>query len=131
VSRRITGYDVGVRRTRRQTIARSIRMSQTPEEPIPGQDPSEESDLESAEQQYDEVYTGEVDPDIDAARELSEEREEDALVTDDLLPEEEMTEYEPPEAPSTPTALAETELDEADGETIDDRLAQEEPDEQP
>jgi len=106
-------------------------MSQTPEEPIPGQDPSEESDLESAEQQYDEVYTGEVDPDIDAARELSEEREEDALVTDDLLPEEEMTEYEPPEAPSTPTALAETELDEADGETIDDRLAQEEPDEQP
>lgn len=104
-------------------------MSQTPDEPLDELLSADE--LDSSEQQYDEVYTGEVDPDLDAARELSEEREEDALGTDQLRPEEELTEYAPPEEPSTPTTVRETELDEEVGETIDDRIAQEEPEEQP
>lgn len=103
-------------------------MSQTPDEPF-SDEPLPTEDLDSVEEQYDEVYSGEVDPDLDAARDVS--VEGDALTTDDLLPEEDMTEYEPPEDPSTPTVLGETELDEEIGETIDDRLAQEEPEERP
>lgn len=100
-------------------------MSQHPEEPTSA------DELDSTEEQYDEVYTAEVDPDLDAARDLNAEREEDALTTERLLPEENLTEYEPPDDPSTPTALGETELDEEIGETIDDRIAQEEPEEEP
>jgi hypothetical protein len=88
-------------------------------------------DLDSVEEPFDEVYDGEVDPDIAAARELSEGREEDALTTDELRPEQDMTEFDAPDAPSTPTALGETPFDEATEETIEDRLAQEEPEERP
>lgn len=103
-------------------------MTQSPDEPF-SDEPLPAEELDSVEGQYDEVYTGEVDPDLDAARDVSERG--DALTTDDLLPEEDMTEYEPPEEASTPTVLGETELDEEVGETIDERLAQEEPEERP
>lgn len=102
-------------------------MTQTPDEPV-SDEPLPADQLDSVEDQHDEVDREEVDPDLDAARDISEEG--DSLTTDDLLPEEEMTEYEPPEEPSTPTAVGETELDEEVGETIDERLAQEEPEEE-
>ena len=100
-------------------------MSQHPDEPVSA------DELDSAEAPYDEIYTGEVDPDLDAARELSGEADAEGLTTDDLLPEEETVEYDPPDDPSTPTTLGETALDEEVGETLEDRLAQEEPEEQP
>lgn len=76
---------------------------------------------------------GEIpDPDLAAASgELDREQaaeEADALRTDELLPEERRTEYEPPDEPSRPTAQGITENEEREGETIDDRIAQEEPD---
>lgn len=73
-----------------------------------------------------------LDPDVAAASgELDRERaaeQADALRTDELLPEERLTEYEPPDRPSPPTAEGITETEERAGETIDDRIAQEEPD---
>jgi hypothetical protein len=45
-----------------------------------------------------------------------------------LRPEDELTVYEPPQEPSTPTSEGLTPRDEEYGETIDERLAQEEPD---
>ncbi|MQA01929.1 MAG: hypothetical protein GEV07_04095 [Streptosporangiales bacterium] len=51
--------------------------------------------------------------------------ESDALVTDELLPEERLTEFEPPDEPSTPTASGHTGADERTDEPIDERLDQE------
>jgi hypothetical protein len=65
------------------------------------------------------------DPDLAAARELA--HEADPLVTDELRPEEEVTEFDPPDEPSTPTDHQITVDDRRRGETIEDRLAQEEP----
>lgn len=72
------------------------------------------------------------DPDLAAAAgdvdRKQAEAERDALTTDELLPEDRLVEYEPPDAPSPPTAAQQTEAEERTGETIDDRLAEEEPD---
>jgi hypothetical protein len=115
-------------------------MTQTPQEPddfeTGGVEPDQLEDvdaeeLDSVEDPFDEVYDGEVDPDLDAARGLSDGREEDSLTTDELRPEEDMTEFDAPEQASTPTALGETPFDEATEETIEDRVAQEEPEERP
>jgi hypothetical protein len=54
--------------------------------------------------------------------------EEDALGTDELLPEPEDSGWDPPDHPSTPTAEGVT-ADSA--ETLDDRLRQEEPEPDP
>ena len=69
------------------------------------------------------------DPDLIAARGLG--HESDSLVTDELRPEDEVLEADPPDEPSTPTDHQITVDDMRHGETIEDRLAQEEPDIQP
>jgi hypothetical protein len=76
----------------------------------------------SEEQQFDEIYDG-PDPDVESV-----ELDDEGLTTDELRPEDELTEYEPPQEPSTPTSEGLTPRDEEYGETIDERLAQEEPD---
>lgn len=75
-----------------------------------------------------------ADPDLAAARgheeRVAEEVAADGLVTDELRPETEQTEFEPPHVPSHEVADPPTAEDDAAGETIEDRLAQEEPDQQ-
>ncbi|HWM00345.1 MAG TPA: hypothetical protein VNP20_23600 [Nocardioidaceae bacterium] len=80
----------------------------------------------SEEQQFDEVYDG-PDPDVESVEEAVE-LDDEGLTTDELRPEEEVTEFDPPQEPSTPTSEGLTARDEEYGETIDERLAQEEPD---
>lgn len=82
---------------------------------------------------FPEPEPGEIrDPDLASAegevdrKQAEDERE--ALTTDELLPEERLVEYEPPDAPSRPTAEQLTEAEERSDETIDDRLREEEPD---
>jgi hypothetical protein len=85
----------------------------------------------SQEDQYDEVYDG-PDPEVQSVDEARPEvGEERTLVTERLLPEDDTDEFEPPQQPSTPTSEARTPLDEQYGETIDDRLAQEQPEQEP
>ncbi|MGH3367487.1 MAG: hypothetical protein ACRDOY_09805 [Nocardioidaceae bacterium] len=81
----------------------------------------------SQEQQFDEVYDG-PDPDVEAIERAATEDDDLGLETDELRPEEESVEFEAPEEPSTPTSHGYSSLDEEYGDTIDDRLAQEEPD---
>jgi hypothetical protein len=83
----------------------------------------------SQEREYDEVYDG-PDPDVQSIEETASEQDDEGLTTDELRPEEEVTEFEPPPGPSTPTSDGLTPLDQQYGETIDDRLAQEEPEEE-
>jgi hypothetical protein len=80
----------------------------------------------SEEQQFDEVYDG-PDPDVESVEEAVE-LDDEGLTTDELRPEDEITEFDPPQEPSTPTSEGLTHRDEEYGETIDERLAQEEPD---
>lgn len=75
--------------------------------------------------EYDQTVAMEDSPEIE---EQNEAREEEALSTDSLRPEDETTEYEPPFRPSTPTAEGETPAEAREGESLDERLAQEEPD---
>lgn len=85
----------------------------------------------SQEDQYDEVYDG-PDPEVRSVDEPSPEvGEERTLVTERLLPEDDTDEFDAPVQPSTPTSEGRTPLEEEYGETIDDRLAQEQPDEEP
>jgi hypothetical protein len=83
----------------------------------------------SQEEPFDEVYDG-PDPDVQSIEEAGdiETGEERTLVTEQLMPEDDLNEYEAPQNPSTPTAEGFSPLDEEYGETIDERLAQEEPD---
>ena len=81
----------------------------------------------SQEEQYDEVYDG-PDPDVESLEESAAEGDDVGLTTDELRPEEDLTEFEAPEEPSTPTSEALAPGDEEYGDTIDERLAQEEPD---
>jgi hypothetical protein len=83
----------------------------------------------SQEREYDEVYDG-PDPDVQSIEEAASEQDDEGLTTDELRPEEEVTEFEPPPGPSTPTSDGLTPLEQEYGETIDDRLAQEEPEEE-
>jgi hypothetical protein len=80
----------------------------------------------SQEREYDEVYDG-PDPDVQSIEEAASEQDDEGLTTDELRPEEEVTEFEPPPGPSTPTSEGLTPREQEYGETIDDRLAQEEP----
>jgi hypothetical protein len=68
------------------------------------------------------------DPDLDAARAQAPTQDPISLTTEELRPEEELIEYEPPFEPTPETASGSTAADERAGETLDDRLAQEEPD---
>jgi len=83
----------------------------------------------SQEREYDEVYDG-PDPDVQSIEEAASENDEEGLTTDELRPEEEVTEFEPPRGPSTPTSDGLTPREQEYGETIDDRLAQEEPEDE-
>jgi len=83
----------------------------------------------SQEREYDEVYDG-PDPDVQFIEDAASEDDEEGLTTDELRPEEEVTEFEPPRGPSTPTSEGLTPAEQEHGETIDDRLAQEEPEEE-
>ena len=83
----------------------------------------------SQEREYDEVYDG-PDPDVQSIEEAASGQDDDGLTTDELRPEEEVTEFEPPPEPSTPTSDGPTPMEQEYGETIDDRLAQEEPEEE-
>lgn len=68
------------------------------------------------------------DPDLEAARAQAPSQDPQALTTEQLRPETELTEYEPPYGPTPETAAGVTAADERAGETLDERLAQEEPD---
>lgn len=70
-----------------------------------------------------------ADPDLDAARAAAPEQDPSALTTEELRPESELLEYEPPDEPTPETSAGHTAADERAGETIDERLEQEEPDE--
>ena len=70
-----------------------------------------------------------TDPDLERARAQAPEHDPQSLTTEELRPEDEMIEYEPPDEPSPETASGYTTADELAGETIDERLEQEEPDE--
>ena len=69
-----------------------------------------------------------LDPDLERARAQAPEHDPQSLTTEELRPEDEMIEYEPPDEPSPETAASYTAADELAGETIDDRLDQELPD---
>ena len=83
-------------------------------------------DLDPPEDEFPEEVELVEDPDLLAARELA--HESDPLLTDELRPEEEVVEFDPPDLPSTPTDHQVTVDDVRAGETLDERLAQEEPD---
>jgi hypothetical protein len=67
------------------------------------------------------------DPDLEAARAQAPSQDPMTLTTEELRPEEELTEYEPPYEPTPETASGVTAADERAGETLDERLQQEEP----
>ena len=84
---------------------------------------------EPSQEPYDESSDA-PDPQMQSIEEAErEEHDDEGLTTEELRPEEELTEWEAPREPSTPTAEGYTELDEEYGDTIDERLAQEEPEE--
>jgi hypothetical protein len=83
----------------------------------------------SQEREYDEVYDG-PDPDVQSIEEAASGDDEEGLTTDELRPEEEVTEFEPPRGLSTPASDGLTPREQEYGETIDDRLAQEEPEQE-
>jgi hypothetical protein len=76
------------------------------------------------------VSTATPDPDLPGQPEEPDEAEYESLRTDELRPETEATEYEPPDEPSPDLADPRTPADEQAGETLDERIAQEEPDPQ-
>ncbi len=68
------------------------------------------------------------DPDLAAARGQEPAADEyDALRTNELEPEAADAGWDPPDAPTTPTATGYTAADDLAGETLDERLRQEEP----
>ena len=83
-------------------------------------EPADETDVEPPDA---------TDPDLERARAQAPEHDPLSLTTEELRPENEMLEYEPPDEPSPETASGYTAADELAGETIDERLEQEEPDE--
>jgi hypothetical protein len=75
-----------------------------------------------------EVEPATDDPDLEAARSQAPSNDPMTLTTEELRPEEEeKVEYEPPYEPTPETAQGFTAEDERTGETLDERLAQEEP----
>lgn len=73
-----------------------------------------------------------LDPDVATAdASLDEPDDPGELATDGLVRDPDEDGYDPPDAPSTPTAAGYTGADEAGEETIDERLAQEEPEPDP
>ena len=71
------------------------------------------------------------DPDLEAARSQAPGQDPMTLATEELRPEDDMVEYEPPYEPTPEVASGHTAEDERAGETLDERLAQEEPDDVP
>jgi hypothetical protein len=69
-----------------------------------------------------------LEPDVEKARDLAGETDYEALGTDELRPESETTEFEPPDRLSADTLHRRTAEEEERGETLDERLAEEEPD---
>jgi hypothetical protein len=72
-----------------------------------------------------------LEPDLDQAREIENELEADSLGTDQLLPESDVVEYEPPDAPSAASRQGVLAEEEGRTETLDERLAQEQPEREP
>ncbi|MGW5365637.1 hypothetical protein [Actinopolymorpha pittospori] len=102
--------------------------------PEPGFIPSEDDELGlpdsdipdvPADSEPDEVI---LEPDVEKARDLTGETGYEMLGTDELLPESETTEFEPPDRLSADTLHRRTAEEEERGETLDERLAEEEPD---
>jgi hypothetical protein len=89
-------------------------------DPDVASEPSDQTEVEAPEA---------PDPDLEWARAQAPEHDPRSLTTEELRPEDEMIEYEPPDEPSPETAAGYTAADELAGETIDERLEQEEPDE--
>jgi hypothetical protein len=75
------------------------------------------------------VSTYMPDPDLPGVPEDPDEAEYESLRTDELRPETELTEYEPPDEPSPELEDPQTPAEEQAGETLDERIAQEEPEE--
>jgi hypothetical protein len=88
-------------------------------------------DLEPEPGDDTEVAPSTDDPDLEAARSQAPDQDPMALTTEELRPEDELVEYEPPYEPTAETAQGLTAEDERVGGTLDERLAQEEPDEPP
>lgn len=73
------------------------------------------------------VSTSMPDPDLPQPEQPSDAEEYEALRTDELRPESEVTEYDPPDEPRPELTDPPTPADERGGETLDERVAQEEP----
>ncbi|MET9019046.1 hypothetical protein ABZV93_03600 [Actinopolymorpha sp. NPDC004070] len=69
-----------------------------------------------------------LEPDVEAARDVSADAGYDPLVTDELRPESDVTEFEPPDRLSRETQRRPTDDDDERGDTLDQRLAAEIPD---
>ncbi len=72
-----------------------------------------------------------LDPDVERARDVAGESEYDSLHTDQLLPESSSTEYDAPAAPSAAARQGVEPATEGRTETLDERIAQEEPEDEP
>jgi hypothetical protein len=110
-------------------------MTERPEPDAPDMDAPEteriDPDLESEPSDDAEAEPPTDDPDLEAARSQAPDQDPMALTTEELRPEDELVEYESPYEPTPETAYGYTADDDRVGETLDERLAQEEPDQTP
>jgi hypothetical protein len=112
-----------------------------PEEPAVTEEPGEETeDVPDPDRVDPDVETEpgddleaepveERDPDLEAARETASSDRPDVLKTEELRPEEELEEPDPAPEPSLETRLGRTPAEAREGETLDERLEQERPEE--
>jgi hypothetical protein len=109
---------------------RTIQPDPLPDSEIPPGPEEEQLPLDGipAPDEVDAVGDEELsESDRDPARELENELEADALGTDQLRPEDDVVEYEPPDAPSAASRQGVIPEEEGRTETLDERLAQEQP----
>ena len=69
-----------------------------------------------------------LEPDVEVARDVAGDAGYDPLVTDELRPESDVTEFEPPDRLSRETRRRPTDDDDERGDTLDQRLSAEIPD---
>lgn len=112
--------------TDRPPDAEEPRVDDLDDEPL---EPRVDPDVEPEPGDEAEVEPpGTDDPDLEASRTRAPTRDPKTLTTEELRPEEEIVEYEPPFEPTRETASGRTTADELTGETLDERVEQEEPD---
>ena len=103
---------------------------ETPGEDLPGTvDVPSATDSNEAEIDADADADAEVSEEIEQAEDLAESSDYDALHTDELRPESDTVEYDPPDSPGPASWQRRTPEEERRNETLDERLAQEEPEE--